>query len=90
MIKFKISNVTAVIMCIMAASIILPGCLFNSEPQPEKGSTKTVNGDYATKDIDGYEYIEYDNGIFEQRVYSLTHKGNCKFCAERVRKTSSN
>ena len=28
--------------------------------------------------IDSCEYIECDYGMLDQRVYSLTHKGNCK------------
>jgi hypothetical protein len=63
-------------------AVIFSGC----NPQPQNGSTETSNGDFVTKVIDGCEYIEYDNGIMEYRVYSLTHKGNCKFCAERSKR----
>ena len=62
---------------VLLVAVIFCGC----NPQPENGS-----GDYVTKVIDSCEYIEYDYGIFDQRVYSLTHKGNCKFCAERSKK----
>lgn len=31
-----------------------------------------------TVEIEGCEYLEYDSGRADQRVYSLTHKGNCK------------
>ena len=49
-----------------------------------KGESSTDTGkSYTIKVIDSCEYIECDYGIFDQRVYSLTHKGNCKFCAER-------
>ena len=80
--KFKISTSTAIAVCAMLVAVIFCGC----NPQPENGSSETSNGDYVTKVIDSCEYIEYDYGIFDQRVYSLTHKGNCKFCAERSRK----
>ncbi|GAB3975525.1 hypothetical protein GCM10028806_33280 [Spirosoma terrae] len=33
---------------------------------------------YKVKEIDRCEYIEVQFGSFEDRVYSLTHKGNCK------------
>jgi len=35
-------------------------------------------GDYYIKVIDDCEYIEVDMGGGNTRVYSLTHKGNCK------------
>lgn len=61
------------------AAVILLGC----NPQPEKRSPEKSNGDFKIKIIDSCEYIEYDYGVLDQRVYSLTHKGNCRFCAER-------
>lgn len=44
------------------------------------GTRTPFAGSAATKilEIEGCEYIEYDSGIADQRVYSLTHKGNCK------------
>lgn len=80
--KFKISTSAAIAVYAMLVAVIFCGC----NPQPENGSSETSNGDYVTKVIDNCEYIEYDYGIFDQRVYSLTHKGNCKFCAERSKK----
>ena len=44
-------------------------------PAPN-GERKTVDN-YNIVIIDGCEYIEYDKGMNEMRVYSLTHKGNC-------------
>ncbi len=52
-------------------------------PQPYGGATVTKYGDYNVKVIDSCEYIEFTNGISESAVYSLTHKGNCKFCKSR-------
>ena len=66
---------------VLLTAVIFCGC----NPQPENGSTQTRNGDYVIKVIDSCEYIEYDIGLFSNRVYSLTHKGNCKFCAERCK-----
>lgn len=42
------------------------------------GSSSTTYGDYTLKTIDGCEYLEFDRGLTDRRVYSLTHKGNCK------------
>jgi hypothetical protein len=41
-------------------------------------STKTAEiGKYSIVEIDGCEYIEFDNGIGSGRVHTLVHKGNC-------------
>ncbi len=46
--------------------------------QPIDGGTKTGSiGDYTIIVIDGCEYLEYRKGMGENRVYSLSHKGNC-------------
>ncbi len=52
--------------------------LSSCNPQPENISSQSTNGDFTIKIIDSCEYIEYDYGVFDQRVYSLNHKGNCK------------
>lgn len=58
--------------------------LFSSCKKEAKGGFIVCKkGDYVIKVIDSCEYIEYNNGIYDQRVYSLTHKGNCKFCLEK-------
>jgi hypothetical protein len=49
-------------------------------------STRTIDEgkkNYTVKVIEGCEYIEFDYGYSDMRVYSLTHKGNCKLCLER-------
>lgn len=46
-------------------------------PQTGDGNESVKYGDYTIKVIDGCQYIEYDYGFLDQRVYSLTHKGNC-------------
>lgn len=65
-------------VCILIASAILFGC-------EKDGSTlSTVNGfKIKTYTIDNCEYIGDVRG--NDGDY-LTHKGNCKFCAERNRK----
>ena len=45
---------------------------------PVGESKRKTSNNYTVKIIDGCEYIEHDNGILDYRVYSLTHKGNCK------------
>jgi hypothetical protein len=46
---------------------------------PNKSTAGRGNVQNITvKVFDGCEYLEYDYGLFDQRVYSLTHKGNCK------------
>lgn len=52
--------------------------LVSCNPETQGGNQSHKNGDFTIKIIDGCEYIEFDDGIFDQRVYSLTHKGNCK------------
>jgi len=64
---------------VLLMSVIFYGCSQSSK-------SKTIDGTYKIRIIDGCEYIEYDNGVFDQRVYTLTHKGNCKFCIERNKK----
>lgn len=62
----------------MLVAVFLFGC------ESPKGESSTDTGkSYTIKVIDSCEYIECDYGIFDQRVYSLTHKGNCKFCLAR-------
>jgi hypothetical protein len=52
--------------------LVVVGC------EPPSGSVKPGGMDYRIRTIDGCEYIEVDYGVFAQRVYSLTHKGNCR------------
>lgn len=71
--------------------MIMAGALFVScelNPKPAGTSTKVRFGDYNIKTIDGCEYVEYDEGFGDSHVYSITHKGNCKFCAQRTPKDS--
>lgn len=65
----------------LLVAITLASCTLN--PQPSGTTTTSKLGDYTIKIIDDCEYIEYSAGIGESRVYSITHKGNCKFCTKR-------
>jgi hypothetical protein len=65
------------------AAILLLAAVFSSCETPQGQSVEETSDNYNIKVIDSCEYIEFDSGIFDQRVYSLTHKGNCKFCAAR-------
>jgi len=38
---------------------------------------------YRVKVIDSCEYIVVDEGLSNNRVYGISHKGNCVFCAQR-------
>lgn len=62
-------------------SILLISC---NNPQADGNTQVSQLGDFKVKIIDGCEYIEYSAGFAEQSVYSLTHKGNCKSCEERL------
>lgn len=41
------------------------------------GSRTQTSQNYNIVVIDGCQYIEFDYGIADHRVYSLCHKGNC-------------
>lgn len=57
------------------------GC---DSPNQSRRSDEAENGKrYNTVEIDSCQYVEYDAGIFDQRVYAITHKGNCKYCMAR-------
>lgn len=78
--NFNLKTQTIAFVYAMLVAVLFVGC---SNPQPKGESTTSKYGDYSLKVIDSCEYIEYDYGIVDQRVYSLTHKGNCKFCLAR-------
>ncbi len=65
---------------ILIISLIFSSCVNSPSPNPPKGKeTPDVKlGDFSIKKIDGCEYVVYDYGVFDQRVFSMTHKGDCK------------
>lgn len=61
--------------------VFLSGCV--GSPKENEATETSPLGDFKIKVIDSCEYIEYDWGWGDQRVYSLTHKGNCKYCVKK-------
>lgn len=64
---------------LILAVFLFVGC-YNpdgKEIRIENNNTKP-NANYRIVQIDGCEYIEVEDGTLQTRVYSLTHKGNCK------------
>ena len=78
--KTKMSNYRN---CFALAYVLLVAVSFVGCTSPKGESSVDTGKDYSIKVIDSCEYIECDYGMFDQRVYSLTHKGNCKFCLAR-------
>ena len=56
--------------------LLFTGCHSSSQTPVQSSSKQYLN--FTLRVIDGCEYLEYDINIINQRVYSLTHKGNCK------------
>ncbi len=80
--KINMPNTIKALKFIAVAIVfIVISCTMN--PQPLGNSTTTKFGDFNIKIIDSCEYVEFDSGFGEQRVYSIAHKGNCKFCKQR-------
>lgn len=63
-------------------AVLLAGC---SDPVTKYAKPIDSSPDFKGIEIDGCEYIAYENGNPDQKHYTLTitHKGNCKFCTER-------
>lgn len=60
--------------------VLLIGC------EKPKGNRESKDG-YSVIEIDSCQYIEVSSMVGHQNgYYSLTHKGNCKFCLERNKK----
>lgn len=71
------------LICLLTAVLsatVFCSCKEKKSPKPD-GEDGSKN--YSIKVIDGCEYIECDYNSNQARVYSLTHKGNCKYCTER-------
>jgi len=74
--KFAVKVIDFV--CKPVTSIVLVLIMASCDKIPQGDSRQKTNDNYTIVTIDGCEYLEYDQGILAQRVYSLTHKGNCK------------
>jgi hypothetical protein len=68
---------------IALAVVTLSSC--SNEPNGEyfEAGTRSGNAHFRTIVIDSCEYI-YDSNIKMAVPAVLTHKGNCKYCAERL------
>jgi hypothetical protein len=65
---------------VLLAVVFLIGC---ETPQGERHK----KDGYSIIEIDNCQYIEVSNWVGSQSgYYSLTHKGNCKFCLQRLAK----
>lgn len=76
--NFKFKTQLIAFAYVLLAVVFLVGC-----ESPKGENTINTGKDYNIKTIDSCEYIEVDYGFVDNRVYSLTHKGNCKFCLAR-------
>lgn len=54
--------------------MLLSGC---APPKTDDFKSGLPNN-FTILEIEGCEYIQYDASSGQARVYSLTHKGNCK------------
>lgn len=63
---------------IFIAIIIIISLIINTILYFTKESIDPINPNYKIKIIEGCEYIEFDKGIGQSRIYIFTHKGNCK------------
>lgn len=66
---------------LFSLGLFLVSCASES-PTPEFSKDSFKEGELKVRIIDSCEYLEYSNGnrYSSYRVYSLTHKGNCKYC----------
>ena len=76
--NFKFKTQLIAFAYVLLAVVFFLGC-----ESPKGENTVHTGKDYSIKTIDSCEYIEVDYGFVDNRVYSLTHKGNCKFCLAR-------
>lgn len=80
--KTSINQRTFAFAYVLLVAFVFCGC-----GEKIKGKHTEMKEDYEIKTIDGCEYIEVSWCVGSQSgYYSLTHKGNCKFCAERSKK----
>ena len=76
------------ILLISLTSILI---LISSCKKPSKQTFETDDQCYIQyiKEIDNCEYIIIEmNGAHGGSTYSITHKGNCKYCLERTKNAS--
>ena len=84
--QFKINvnmkTKTSILALTKAFFILLVMCCFFSCSPAGSGNDTKPEETYAIKVIDSCEYIYVSRRPWSGE-FSLTHKGNCKYCAER-------
>ena len=80
--KLKFTTKTAIALSTMLVAVIFCGCEMKNV-QTEYTATTIAGREIKIYIIDSCEYI---GNIYSSRGDVFTHKGNCKFCAERSKK----
>jgi len=76
--RTMIAITTIITLLLLITAMTITGCTPNGiETIRDDNNTKPTL-DYRIVMIDECEYIEVNNGVVDGRVYSLTHKGDCK------------
>lgn len=71
---------TSILAVTKAFFILLVMCCFSCTSVKEEKTNEKMNGKPITViEFDSCEYV----GFFDGSGYNYTHKGNCKYCAER-------
>ena len=65
-------------------TLVVIGILITTTFTSCKPKVKTEK--FSIRVIDSCEYIEYYDGFNNSEIYSITNKGNCKFCQLRNKK----
>ena len=60
-------------LILLALPLMMVGCHYS-----QKDNEEFYNNRYITIVVDSCEYLVYDGNDID-----MTHKGNCRFCAER-------
>ena len=60
--------------------IVLSVCLTSCRPSAENNKPEPNGkfGDFRVVQVDNCEYVVFDYGVADNRVFAMTHKGNCK------------
>lgn len=67
-------------LAFLITSCDIEGFLENKRKETET----TIRSNYNVIIVDGCEYLEFQKNIIGTTpIYSVTHKGNCKYCIER-------
>lgn len=83
----KVSKLRFIPSAQIAAILLLAAVFCQSCSQVTENNPSVPNADknYKIEIIDSCEYIVRENGMttFKNYSFSITHKGNCKYCAAR-------